>query len=80
MDTFDIYNRKVVCRRCHCIMVDYEPMSSDGEFWHPDKNKKGKPHNCKNAGKRFSLSDTKEIMPFERKKIRRAAKRAGTKV
>ncbi len=31
--------RKVVCKKCHCIMQDCEPLTTLGEFWHID----GKP-------------------------------------
>ncbi len=74
------WNRRAMCRRCHCIIVDCEPMLSDGEFYHPSTDKDGKPYYCKNAGLYLNLNQIKELMPFERKRIRRAAKRAGTKV
>ena len=66
-------DRKAVCKRCHCVMKDCEPMGF-GEFWHPTLNKEGKPHKCKNAGKRFYTSDT-EIEPFLRKRERRILNR-----
>lgn len=75
--------RKVVCRRCGLIMSDIEDMTSNGEFWHgpmymPKADRKRKP--CPNDGKAFDITDTKEVAEFVRKRVRRAAKRAGTSV
>jgi hypothetical protein len=59
-------------------MRDIEPFSSRGEFYHPsgvDKN--GRPYKCKNAGKTFTTGDT-EIVPYVRKGVRRAIKRASS--
>jgi len=69
-------HRKAVCCRCHCVMMDIEPMSPHGEYWHPTLNKKGKPHSCVNAGKSFTDRNT-EVEPFLRKGRRRALKRMG---
>jgi hypothetical protein len=68
-------DRKVVCRRCGHVMHDYEPDAGHGEFVHDRRV-------CSNSGKVFSLApkDAKEVMPFESKRVRRAAKRAGTGV
>ena len=68
--------RKGVCRRCHCVMVDQEPLSSHGEFYHPDRDKNGKPHWCPNTGICFTTRNT-ELMPFMSKARRRALKRMG---
>jgi formylmethanofuran dehydrogenase subunit B len=64
--------RKVVCRRCGHIMDDIEPHTGFGEFLHSKRI-------CSNSGKRFSLSpkDQHEVSVFERKRIRRDARRAG---
>jgi len=73
-DNNDIWHRKAVCKRCHCVLNDCEPSTFHGEFWHPSKDKEGKPHWCKNAGKRFSTQDI-ELEPFLKKSIRRYNKR-----
>lgn len=76
-------HRRIVCRRCGLIMGDIEDMTAYGEFFHgPRHPKKGAKQRtaCVNDWKTFDLSDTKEVMPFVRKSIRRAAKRAGTSV
>lgn len=66
---------RVVCKKCHYVMNDLEPMSPcGGEYWHPIIDKNGKPINCPNAGKSFH-DDDREIEPFERKRVRRNAKR-----
>ena len=67
-------NRKAVCKRCHCVMNDAEPMDLGGEFYHPSLDKDNKPHWCKNAGHRLDTSST-EIEPFLRKRERRVLKR-----
>jgi hypothetical protein len=69
-------DRKAVCKRCHCVMNDCEPMSGFGEFWHPSLDKANKPHKCRNAGQRFYSTDT-ELEPFLRKRERRLRKRNG---
>ena len=69
-------DRKAVCKRCHCVMNDCEPMDFGGCFYHPDKDKEGKPHWCPNTGKHFDTSDT-ELEPFLRKRERRFRKRNG---
>lgn len=74
----DLGNRKAVCTRCHVPMQDIEPASAHGEFWHPTKNKEGKPHPCKNEGKRFSTLSP-EIEPFLRKAARRRNHRNGVR-
>ena len=65
--------RKLVCRRCHTVMRDYEQFAPSGEFYHPKQFGDLKPNNCKNAGKTFTLRDlpSKEIELFRRKKERR---------
>ena len=68
--SIDEYHRKAVCKRCHCIMQDAEPLIGGGEYYHPNLDKNGKLHWCKNAGKRLSHSD-KEIVPFVRKRDRK---------
>lgn len=68
-------NRKAVCKRCHCVMRDCEPMGL-GEFWHPNLDKNEKPHKCKNAGRQFNTSSL-ELEPFLRKRERRVLKRLG---
>lgn len=69
-------DRKIVCRRCGHVMRDMEEFTGYGEFMHAERRV------CSNSGKTFSLSpeDAKEVMPFETKRVRRAAKRAGTHV
>lgn len=74
------YNgRKAVCKRCHCVMVDFETSCSTGEFFHPREDKEGKPHWCKNAGLYFTTADL-ELEPFLRKRDRRRQKRLGIKI
>ncbi len=65
-------------------MDDSEPMSKNGEFWHPRLLKdQVTPRTCANVGKAFYLDELgdpekrKEIEPFMRKAVRRKAKRAG---
>ena len=70
------WDRKAVCKRCHCVMNDCEPMDFGGCFYHPDKDKKGKPHKCRNSGRQFNTSDA-ELEPFLRKGERRLRKRNG---
>lgn len=74
-DSWGIH-RKAVCKRCKCVIQDGEPSSHSGEFWHPQFDKEGKPHWCRNAGKLFRAQDM-EIVPFIRKKQRRNLKRLG---
>jgi hypothetical protein len=66
---------KVVCKRCHMVMNDFEPCSPKGEFSHPSGERGGRPIKCKNAGKTFVGGDA-EIVPFVRKALRRTIKRA----
>ena len=69
--------RIAVCRRCHLIMNDCEPMDADGEFHHRVRTTpKGKEIFCVNNGRTFGESD-REVEPFMRKGRRRALKRAG---
>lgn len=82
-------SRKVVCKRCGNIMVDFEPCSPRGEFAHITyhlKDKKGRAYKtpklstCPNVGKIFTLRDAeegKEIELFVRKSLRRRMKRHG---
>jgi len=67
------WHRKAVCRRCGCVMSDAEDFLQYGQFWHPYNS-------CVNRGGMLDLADTKEVAEFVRKRIRRAAKRAGTSV
>lgn len=69
-------DRKIVCRRCGHIMRDIEPDTCYGDFMHATRRV------CSNSGKSFSLASEylKEVMPFETKRVRRAAKRSGTHV
>lgn len=68
--------RRAVCRRCHVVMDDHEPMSKDAEFYHPRLLKDQKtPRKCPNVGKTFFEGDA-EIEPFRRKRDRRAERRA----
>jgi hypothetical protein len=70
--------RRAVCRRCHMVMDDCEPMARDGEFNHAAVHRDGTKSRCPNAGQAFYLDrHAKEIEPFEPKRVRRAAKRAG---
>lgn len=78
------WDRKVVCRRCGLVMLDMEPQMGNGEFWHgamyTPKSRLTSRSACPNAGGTFDLTDTKEVAEFVRKRVRRAAKRAGTSV
>ena len=65
---------RAVCKRCHYAMTDIEPMSGNGEFWHPSKDRDGKTINCSNAGGMFHRNDA-EVEPFLRKRDRRRNKR-----
>lgn len=81
------FRRRLVCKRCHAVMNDYEPSCRTGEFYHAttwSRDKKGKavkvpiPNSCKNAGKVFTLGDLgPEVELFVRKKARRSDKRQG---
>jgi hypothetical protein len=68
-------DRKAVCRRCGHVMRDVEEFAGYGEFWHDRRV-------CSNSGKVFSLAPehSKEVVPFESKRVRRAAKRIGARV
>jgi hypothetical protein len=68
--------RKAVCKRCHVVIRDCEPMSGGGEFYHPKEDKEGKPHWCRNAGKTFDINSL-EMEPFQKKGRRRALRRLG---
>lgn len=68
--------RKAVCRRCHCVIQDFEPCSPHGEFRHPASDKDGNPHWCPNAGIEFTTRNF-ELVPFMPKSRRRFLKRAG---
>lgn len=67
-------NRKAICRRCKYVIIDYEPSSCLGEFYHPLVDKDKKLIKCSNAGKTFE-NDSWEMEPFVRKRIRRLEKR-----
>ena len=75
---------RAVCRRCHMVIDDAEPMAGGyAEFFHKRQHKDGTASKCKNAGKTFfrhaSTGWEKEVVPFLRKRTRRAAKRAGVR-
>ena len=70
-------HRKAVCKRCHCVMNDIESSTTNGEYWHPSRDKDGKPWRCINAGLKFTQADL-EIQPFVRKAVRRRNHRNGT--
>jgi hypothetical protein len=72
-------DRKAVCKRCHCVMNDFEPGELGGCFYHPTLDKEDKLHWCKNAGKTLDTSSS-EIEPFLRKRDRRRHKRIGLKI
>ena len=67
--------RRLVCRRCHVVMDDFEPADKNGEFWHPKLLKDQKtPRKCPNAGRAFYLDEipeSKEVELFKRKRERR---------
>lgn len=67
-------HRRVVCRRCHVVIDDFEPGSPRGEFNHPKKFGDGTAITCTNLSKVFHEDDS-EVEPFVRKRFRRAAKR-----
>ena len=68
---------KAVCKRCHMVMDDCEPFSPSPEFVHKTVHRDGSKSKCVNAGKTLFLdTDSKEIEPFMRKRVRRAFKRA----
>ena len=73
------WREPLVCNRCGKLLSDFEPASPRGEFYH-----KPRPGiTCQNDRKTFYLApDTqlpelpKEVALFERKRVRRAGKRA----
>lgn len=69
-------HRRGICRRCHLIMVDCEPMQSTGEFYHIARAHQTRAQRCINAGQQFS-TDNAELLPFLPKARRRALKRMG---
>lgn len=69
-------NRKVVCRRCHFVMIDWEPASPNGEFWHVLRRGDVQRRPCANTGLCFDARSS-EVEPFLRKKRRRDLKRRG---
>lgn len=73
------HHRKMVCKRCHHVMDDQEPADPSGEFFHKPAFKDGSRNPCRNAGKAFRVS-SEELEPFERKRVRRAARRSGGRV
>jgi len=70
------WGSKAVCRRCKLVMVDVEPCSPNGEFWHVAKPHQKRAILCVNNGGVFTQKNM-EIEPFMRKVRRRALKRAG---
>jgi hypothetical protein len=69
--------RRVVCRLCHVVMDDSEPMSAMGEFYHPTLDKNGAPRRCRHKGQSFYI-DSDEVEPFMRKRTRRTSRRSAT--
>lgn len=74
-----LWRDPLVCNRCGKLMSDYEPASPSGEFYH--RPRPGIV--CQNDRKTFYLDREtqlpelpKEVSPFERKRVRRAGKRA----
>lgn len=67
---------KVVCRHCHVVIEDWEPMSRHGEFYHQTHDREGKPRRCPFVGVTFRR-DSPEVEPFLRKRERRNFKRQG---
>jgi len=64
---------KGVCRSCHHVMWE-----TDGEFFHKEVDKEGKPYRCEYVRQgrlRFKFGDP-EVVPFLYKKDRRSNKRA----
>jgi hypothetical protein len=66
---------RAVCRRCGAVLMNIEPDMPFGEFWHGPRVRGGKIERCVNDLTTFSL-ESREVEPFERKSVRRAAKRA----
>lgn len=73
---------RLVCNRCYKVMVDCEPYSPRGEFFH-NANARSRA-TCPNAGKTFYLMDVNGVrLPenpvqtsfFERKRDRRRHRR-----
>lgn len=71
--------RRAVCKRCHVVMDDFEPMSPNGEYAHPTKDKNGKKRRCINVGQVYTQKDL-EIEPFLRKGERARNKRNGVSI
>jgi len=66
---------RVVCKRCHMVLRDFEPAGSRGEFYHPKgESPSGRPIRCKNAGITF-VGGASEVVPFVRKSDRRRIRR-----
>lgn len=68
--------RKAVCRSCGLPMVDCEPSTWGGDFYHIAKPHHTRARRCKNEGKAFVMWDS-ELVPFMPKARRRALKRMG---
>lgn len=68
--------RKAVCRRCGVPMVDCEPSTWGGDFYHLAESHQTRAKRCKNNGKAFTMWDP-ELVPFMPKARRRALKRLG---
>lgn len=66
---------RAVCRRCGAVLTNIEPDVPSGEFWHGPRIRRGKRWPCLNDLKTFSMK-SREVEPFERKSVRRAARRA----
>ncbi len=67
-------DRKQVCKKCHTVIDDCEPMTPRGEFFHQGNFGDGTSNPCPNASRYFREGDP-EIEPFLRKRARRAIKR-----
>lgn len=68
-------DRKMVCRICHLVMKDLEPMVVQGEFYHHDGiGDKPRVKACPNVNKIYRSNDP-QVEPFLKKSRRRALKR-----
>lgn len=72
----DCGHRKAVCKRCHIVMRDCEPGQWEGEFHHHEPPGNARARRCVNAGQEFSTG-SREVVPFLRKRRRRALARLG---
>lgn len=75
-DTTEPNDRRAVCRRCGFVMLDCEPYSLNGQFWHLLRRGEIPRKACPNWGVRLGL-DSAEVEPYMRKARRRFLKRRG---